>query len=140
MKTRFAALFLGLLLPACRSKGTPQESPGTPDPMLELPGDPRIESDLETLDVRMSDSGGERILEFGLRNKSSSKLPFAWTLEWYDSAGARIAGSARAWTSMTLEAGATRAIQVHVPSPDASSWRLRAIRPGSNTLTQGDPR
>jgi uncharacterized protein YcfL len=108
--------------------------------MLELPGDPRIESDLETLDARMSGSGDERILEFGLRNKSPSKLPFAWTLEWYDPAGVRIAGSARAWTSMTLDAGATRAIQVHVPSPDASSWRLRAVPTGSNTLTQGDSR
>ena len=140
MKSRSAALFLGLSLIACRSAGSPRGPSGTPDPRIELPGDPEIERDLETLDVRMSGPADGRILEFGLRNKSSATLPFAWTLEWYDPAGARIAGSARAWTSMTLDAGATRAFQVPLPSPNASSWRLRAVRPGSNTLTQGDLR
>jgi hypothetical protein len=140
MKPHIAALFLGVSLPACRSTDAQQKPAGVPAPMLELPGDAGVERDLETLDARMSGSGGARILEFGLRNKSSAKLPFAWTLEWYDPAGARIAGSARPWMSMTLDAGVTRAIQVPVPSPDASSWRLRAVRPGSNTLTQGDSR
>jgi uncharacterized protein YcfL len=98
--------------------------------MHPLAGDPGVETELETVDVRMSDSGEGRVLDFGLRNKSKSKLSFAWTLEWYDSAGVRIAGSARAWTSMTLDAGATRPIQVPVPTPNATSWRLRAVRPG----------
>jgi hypothetical protein len=138
MKYRLAALLLGLSLPACRSAGSSHGPSGTPDPAIELPGDAAIEQDLETLDVRMAGPADARILEFNLRNKSSAKLPFAWTIEWYDRAGVRIAGSARAWTSMTLDAGASRAFQVSVPSPDASSWRLRAVRPGSNTLTQGD--
>jgi uncharacterized protein YcfL len=138
MKSRIAALFLGLSLIACRSAGSPHGRAGTPDPTSEVTGDAAIERDLETLDVRMTGPVEGRILEFDLRNKSSARVPFAWTLEWYDRAGVRIAGSARAWTSMTLDAGATRAFQVPVPSPDASSWRLRAVRPGSNTLTQGD--
>jgi hypothetical protein len=138
MKSRIAALLLGLTLMACRSSGSPHGPSGTPDPTRELSGDAAIERDLETLDVRMTGPTDGRILEFGLRNKSSAKLPFAWTLEWYDRAGVRIAGSARAWTSMTLDAGATQAFQVPMPSPDASSWRLRAVRPGSNTFNQGD--
>jgi uncharacterized protein YcfL len=137
MKIHHAALVLGLGLPACRSGGAAQSSSAAPDPMVALSGDPAVEGDLETLDVRISGSGDGRVLDFGLRNKSSTKLSFAWTLEWYDPAGARIAGSARAWTSMTLDAGATRAIQVPVPTPNATSWRLRAVRPGSNTLNQG---
>lgn len=130
MKIHHAAFVLGLGLPACRSGGSDTSSHPAPDPMRPLAGDPGVEGDLETLDVRMSDSGDGRVLEFGLRNKSASKLSFAWTLEWYDPAGVRIAGSARAWTSMTLDAGATHAIQVPVPTPNAASWRLRAVRPG----------
>jgi uncharacterized protein YcfL len=130
MKIHHAALVLGLSLPACRSSSAEPSSHPTPDPMHPLAGDPGVETELETVDVRMSDSGEGRVLDFGLRNKSKSKLSFAWTLEWYDSAGVRIAGSARAWTSMTLDAGATRPIQVSVPTPNATSWRLRAVRPG----------
>lgn len=105
--------------------------------MVAVSGDPAVESDLETLDVRMFDVADGRVLAFGLRNKSASKLSFAWTLEWYDPAGVRIPGSARAWASTTLDAGATQAIQVLLPTPNATSWRLRAVRPGSNTLNQG---
>jgi uncharacterized protein YcfL len=130
MKIHHAALVLVLCLPACRSSGAESSSQGTPDPMHPVAGDPGVETDLETVDVRMSDSGDGRVLEFGLRNKSASKLSFAWTLEWYDSSGVRIPGSARAWTSTTLDAGATRPIQVLVPTPNATSWRLRAMRPG----------
>ena len=137
MKIHHAALFLCLGLPACRSGGAEPSTHAAPDPMHPLTGDPSVESDLETVDVRLSGSGEGRVLEFGLRNKSASKLSFAWTVEWYDPAGVRIAGSARAWTSMTLDAGATRAVQVPVPTPNATSWRLRAVRPGSNNLNQG---
>jgi uncharacterized protein YcfL len=138
MKLRITALLLGLSLPACRSTEPSHGPSGTPDPATELSGDAAIERDLETLDVHMAGPAGAQVLEFNLRNKSSAKLSFAWTIEWYDRSGVRIAGSARAWTSMTLDAGAARAFQVPLPSPDASSWRLSAVRPGSNTLTQGE--
>lgn len=140
MKLHHAPLVLSFCLPACRSAGAADGSPARPDPMVAVAGDPGVESDLETLDARMFDSADGRVLAFGLRNKSASKLAFAWTLEWYDPAGGRIAGSARAWTSTTLDANATQAIQVLVPTPNASSWRLRAVRRGSNTFTQGDSR
>jgi uncharacterized protein YcfL len=127
-------------LVACRSATKHDAVPEPPDPMLALPGDPDVESSLEALEVRSTGTAEARTLEFALRNKSSSTVHFAWAVEWFDRAGARIAGSARVWTPATLDAGATRTIQIPLPSPDAVSWRLRAVRPGSNTLTQGDSR
>jgi uncharacterized protein YcfL len=141
MKTvSLPAVLLLAALVACRSATKHDAVPEPPDPMLALPGDPDVESSLEALEVRSTGTADARTLEFTLRNKSSSTVRFAWAVEWFDRAGARIAGSARVWTPATLDAGATRTIQIPLPSPDAVSWRLRAVRPGSNTLTQGDSR
>jgi len=130
MKKLAATLLLPLPLQACRSADAANNAPRDPDPMIELQGDPDLEDDLETLDVRTSGSAGSGLLEFGLRNKSSSTVRFSYAVEWYDRAGVRIPGSARSWTPMTLEAGATRPVQIPMPSLEAISWRLRAVRTG----------
>jgi len=135
-----AAVTLLFALVACRSATKHDAAPEPPDPMLALPGDPDVENSLETLDVHSTGTADARTVEFALRNKSSSTVHFAWAIEWFDRSGARIAGSARVWTPATLDAGAVRTIQIPLPSPDAVSWRLRAVRPGSNTVTQGDSR
>jgi uncharacterized protein YcfL len=134
---RTAALLL-LALVACRSATKHDAGPEPPAPMLALPGDPDGARSLEALDVHSTGTAEAGTLEFALRNKSSSTVHFAWAIEWFDRSGTRIAGSARVWTPATLDAGATRTIQIPLPSPDAVSWRLRAVRPGSNTLSQGD--
>ena len=128
-------LFLVLLLvpAACRTESTARALPPPPDPMAALPGDAEVEAALETLDVRTS--GNE--LRFSLRNRTEAPLEFCWSVEWYDRAGGRVPGSARAWQAAKLAAGAALPCRVPMPTPDASSWRLRAVRPGSNTLTQG---
>jgi uncharacterized protein YcfL len=136
MKALLPATLL-ILAAACRSTAPAHGAAAPPDPRVELLGDPGVEDDLETLDAHTSGAGASQSLEFVLRNKSAAKLEFAFALEWFDAAGARIAGSARAWTPMSLDAGASCAVQVAWPTPDASSWRLRAVRPGTNTLTQG---
>jgi hypothetical protein len=105
--------------------------------MVALPGDAAIEAALETLDVRTSDAIGRPELEFALRNKTDSALEFCWSVEWYDRAGARVAGSATAWHRSKLDAGAVLPCRVPMPTPDAGSWRLRAVRPDSTNLTQG---
>jgi hypothetical protein len=130
---------LGLVLAlasACRAERDAAAPPPPPDPMVALPGDADVEAALETLDVRTS--GSE--LEFGLKNKTDAPLEFCWSVEWYDPSGARVAGSALAWHPAKLDSGAVAACRVPMPTPDASSWRLRAVRPGSIHLTQGVPR
>jgi len=134
-------LFLSLgVVCACSTerKALPPAPP--PDPMLALPGDADVEASLETIDVRTSASGAGSALEFGLKNKTDASLEFFWSVEWYDASGARVAGSARAWHEAKLEPGAVAACRVPMPTPDANSWRLRAVRPGSINLTQGVPR
>ena len=135
-------LLAGLLAgtAACRSHARSARLPALADPMAELSGDPALEADLETLDVRTVEQGDERVLEFGLRNRTAAKLELSYAVEWFDRGGERIPGSARAWTPAKIEAGATCPVRVPLPSPDASSWRLRAVRPGATTLTQGATR
>lgn len=140
MKPRTLFLLLLGLLSACSAEGKSEPPPPPPDPMLGLPGDADVEAGLETVDVRTSGSGAASELEFGLKNKTDAPLEFCWSVEWYDPSGARVAGSARAWHLEKLEAGAVATCRVPMPTPDASSWRLRAVRPGSITLTQGAQR
>jgi hypothetical protein len=140
MKPRFYLLSIACLVAACRTDHGPTSVPPPPDPMVALPGDAGIEAGLETLDVRTSDTGGGPELGFTLRNKTSSALAFCWSVEWYDPTGARVAGSARAWHPAKLEAGALLPCRTPMPTSDASSWRLRAVRPDSTTLTQGASR
>lgn len=92
-----------------------------------LAGDPEIENRLETLALRTVHAGKQRSLEFEIRNKSSEKQSFAWALEWYDRAGRRIGAATTAWTPMTLDPRASRAVKAPMP-PEAESSRLRAIR------------
>jgi hypothetical protein len=93
-------------------------------------GDPEVEGRLETLGARTTSEGARSVLRMELRNKSDSTLAFDWAVEWFDRSGSLLAGRSRVWRSMKLAAGAKRPIEVPVPSPDAISWRLRAIRPG----------
>ena len=137
MNSRRFPPLLVLLLAACRADHGPASVPPPPDPMIALPGDAALEAGLETLDVRTSATNGGSELSFSLRNKTSAALEFCWSVEWYDPAGARVAGSARAWHPAKLEAGAVLPCRTPMPTPDANSWRLRAVRPDSTTLTQG---
>jgi len=130
MKILAALVLVALPLCGCRSQTAHSAPPPPPDPSVEVAGDPDVERDLETLNIRKSASGRGGVLELDLRNRSSAALSFAWTVEWYDRSGKRIPGSARAWTPLSLDAGASAPIQVPMPSPDATSWRLRAVRPG----------
>ena len=130
MKLHAASIVLALSVCGCRARAPESRPPPPPDPSVEVAGDPDVERDLETLNIRKSTSGKHTVLELDLRNRSSAALDFAWTVEWYDRSGKRIPGSARAWTPLSLDGGASASIQVPMPSPDATSWRLRAVRPG----------
>jgi uncharacterized protein YcfL len=137
MSPRRLFLLPVFLVAGCRADHGPASVPPPPDPMVALPGDAAVEAGLETLDVRTSETGGGSELGFTLRNKTDSAIEFCWSVEWYDHAGSRVAGSARAWHPAKLGAGAALPCRTPMPTPDAASWRLRAVRPDSNALTQG---
>ena len=130
-RTAVAALSALALLCACHStrRAPDPRAAGRGAADAELPGDPEIERDLETINVRTTDGDRERVLEFDLRNRTSRKLAFAFAVEWYDRAGRRIAAADRAWIPMTLDPEASRPVKVVMPSPEAGSWRLRAVQP-----------
>ena len=130
MKFPLSIAFLALVALGCRSSSAHGRAPHVPDPTVELPGDPAVEDLLETVNARTDESKGGTLLRMDLRNRSSAPLTFVWAVDWYDRSGGLVAAPARAWTSMQLPAGATRSIETPVPSPDATSWRLRAARSG----------
>lgn len=140
MNSRSCLLLIASLVAACHADHAPASVPPPPDPMVALPGDAGIEAGLETLDVRTSETTAGPELGFTLRNRTKSALEFCWSVEWFDAAGARLPGSARAWHPAKLEAGADLSCRTPMPTPDASSWRLRAVRPDATNLTQGDSR
>jgi len=95
-----------------------------------LRGDPAVESRLETLHARRLESARGAVLRLELRNKSTAPISFAWAVEWFDRSGRHVPGAAPVWAAMELAAGEARPIEVPVPSADATTWRLRAVRPG----------
>lgn len=130
MKIHRSLVVLTFALLGCRSSDSSGRAPAPPNPGVELPGDPEVETRLETLSALTTESNGRTLLRMELRNKSGSPIAFDWAVEWFDRTGALIGGSAGVWKPMTLAAGATRSIEVPVPSSEANSWRLRAVRPG----------
>ena len=130
MRFQLSIALLALAGLGCRSSSSHGRAPGVPDPTVELTGDPAVEDLLETVNARTAESNGRALLRMDLRNRSSAPLDFVWAVDWYDRSGGLVAAPARAWTSMQLPAGATRSIETPVPSPDATSWRLRAARSG----------
>ncbi len=78
MKTLAAFVLVALPLCGCRSRSSHSAPPPPPDPSVEVAGDPDVERDLETLNIRKSVSGRDGVLELDLRNRSSAALDFAW--------------------------------------------------------------
>lgn len=130
MKLPLTLVLLAIAMPGCRSAEGANRALSPSESSRELAGDAEVESRLETVGARTDEAGGRSILRMGLRNRSSSALDFSWAVEWFDRSGKLVAGSARSWTRAELAAGATLNVDVPVPSPDAITWRLRAVRPG----------
>lgn len=114
-----------LLLCACETAGR------TPEGVVpsDLRGDPRVESELCVLNPRTLHTGRKRWLEFELQNTSIARLSFVYAIDWYERGGQPLASIARRWTRLSLEPGASRAVRIEMPLPEAESWRLRAATP-----------
>lgn len=111
-------------LAACESSGHTTKTIAA----TNLRGDPQVEAQLRVLDPRMVPAGLERHLAFEIQNASSNTLNFAYAIDWYDRAGNELTTIPRTWKRLTLEPGASCAVNVATPVPEAESWRLRATR------------
>lgn len=113
------------LLSACETAGRSSQAAVPSD----LPADPRVESELRVLNPRTLHTGQERWLEFELQNASDSRLNFVYAIDWYERNGQPLTSIARRWTRLALEPGASRAVRIEMPIPEAESWCLRAASP-----------
>lgn len=111
-------LCLSLVSGACRSGGVAAADGA-------VTTDAAIESRLEILDYRTTGVGATRAAEFDLRNASSSRLEFLYTVDWFDGLGKPVAFAARDWIRMAIDAGARVHVRVEPMPTEARSSRLR---------------
>jgi hypothetical protein len=126
---KVASGLLVLLASGCRTGRPVVGAAGPLGPAVELRGDPDVEARLESSGAITSRAGEGTVLRMTIANKSHSTLAFAWSVEWFDRSGKLVAVPAQPWTPMVLAPGASRPIEIPVPTPDATWWRLRAVRP-----------
>ena len=83
--------------------------------------------ELSTLirDLTMSD--GRRVVSLELRNDAERAIQFTWAVEWIDSAGVTCPGTPSDWQEARLMSGASMAVQIKAPNPQAASWRIVAV-------------
>lgn len=115
------SLVLCLTLPsiACRSTGGDAASAWSGST------DASIEAKLEILDYRTVGVGASRATEFDLRNASSSRLEFLYTVDWFDGLGKPVSFAAKDWIRMALDAGARARVHIEPMPSEARSSRLR---------------
>ena len=126
-----ALLALTALALACGS--SPDERPAEPAPAVratadaaEPAGDPRLERWLATAIRSQTVEDGVKRVAFDLSSRAATKLDLAWSVVWYDRDGRALA-SPSAWRRITLPAGGAVPLEIRAPSPEADSWRLRAV-------------
>jgi uncharacterized protein YcfL len=119
MKSAYLSLVLALALAgsACRSKPTHADQ------------STNAEAEIVQLDPRVTGAGSSRALEFTLQNTTDHDVTGAFTVEWYDKNGARVALSSTAWLGVELKAGSSRPVRVAPMPSEAVSWRLRFQSP-----------
>lgn len=120
---RHAWITILLALPLC---GTACRSSGVADAIANARDtDFVIESKLELLDPRPVGVGSARALEFALRNTSSERLEFKYSVDWFDVGGRIVPLSSMAWHALGMDGRATSSVRVAPMPSEAVSWRLR---------------
>jgi len=118
---------LALALVACQSTKGSNAPSDLPPVLAQQPSQDRsVEASLEQIirDSRLVD--GLRVVELELQNRASESVAFAYSVEWLDRAGHKLADPEAGWTPLVLAAGDSRRIELRAPSPEADSWRLMA--------------
>ncbi|MBL8860129.1 MAG: DUF1425 domain-containing protein [Planctomycetes bacterium] len=107
---------LVLLVSACRTPGVQADAGDT---------DLTIESKLELIDPRATGSGNTRTLDFALRNTSSKRLEFTYTVDWFDAQGRPVPLSSTAWHVLGIDRQDSAPVRIDPMPKEAVSWRLR---------------
>jgi hypothetical protein len=97
-----------------------------PAAAAEPVGDPRLERWLATAIRSQTVEDGVKRVVFDLSSRATTKLDLAWSVAWYDRDGRALA-SPGTWRRISLPAGGAVSLEIRAPSPEADSWRLRAV-------------
>ena len=65
------------------------------------------------------------VVQFDLVNKRSSRLEFAWTIDWYDANEFHIDDATRRWEPISLGGHASQTLKVTAHRPEATSFKLQ---------------
>ncbi len=68
---------------------------------------------------------GRMIVQFDLENTRSTRLEFAWSIDWFDASGFLIDGSSRHWEPISMGGYAVKTLTAVALRPEAASWRLQ---------------
>lgn len=123
-----AAAFAAVLLCACTStpRGSANRYEGREGGQMDaVEGNKELERKLGIKNVRSKREDGRMLVQFDLTNKKSTRLEFAWTVEWFDDAGFSIPGSARHWEPIQMGGYAVKTLTVVAPRPEATQWKLQ---------------
>lgn len=93
-------------------------------------GNDQLAAKLEMKDVRSKRlPDGRLMFQFELHNKSGSHTRFAWAVDWFDTAGFKVADAARHWEPVNLGGNGFQTIQITGPTPAANMFRLQVTSP-----------
>lgn len=97
-----------------------------------LDSDAELEAKLELLDPRTVQRGEGRQLELALHNKTSQRLQFQITIDWFDAKGLPVALAPVGWRPLQIDARATLPLIFEPMPTDARGWRLRYTSTGGD--------
>jgi uncharacterized protein YcfL len=122
------AALAAALLCACTTtpRGSANRYEGREGGQMEaVEGNQELARKLALKNVLSKREDGRMIVQFDLTNKKSTRLEFAWTIEWLDAAGFVIPGSDRHWEPISMGGYAVETLTAVAPRPEATQWRLQ---------------
>ena len=127
-KAPWLALAAAVLVSACTStpEGKANRYEGTEGGTIKAVEDNRaLAGDLAIKKAVSKRENDRLIVQFDLENRRSSRLEFAWTIDWYDVHGFQIDDVTRRWEPISLGGYAATTLKVVAPRPKATQWRLQ---------------
>jgi uncharacterized protein YcfL len=127
-KTPWIALAAAVLASACTSapKGEANRYEGTEGGTINAVEENRALARELAIKNALSKRENDRlVVQFDLENRRSSRLEFAWAVDWFDAHGFQIADATRRWEPISISGYAVQTLKVVAPRPEATSWRLQ---------------
>jgi uncharacterized protein YcfL len=122
-----AAPFVLLLLGACEStpRGSQNSYEGSEGrPMTAQEGNVTLARSLTIKDPVHKRQDGRLMVQFRLESQRSTRVDFAWTIDWFDQAGFAVQGANRHWEPVSLGGYGTTVLTSVAPTAAAVSWKL----------------